>query len=154
MIIMMSSVTWCGSHVGKKEKFGPVYLWNHTKEKIETWQMASLMGNVRFLWRHMCLLYDVIIAYVSLYRVQPVAASCIIGWDAAMLLMQCPPYQYTGAHFADLGRMTGWLNLLVYLIQQPTGLELRILVSQANTLTTKPTPGYNFRLNSDFCIPR
>ena len=44
---------------------------------------------------------------VSLYRVQPVAAGCIIGWVAAMLLMQCPPYQYTGTHFADLGRMTG-----------------------------------------------
>ena len=44
---------------------------------------------------------------ISLYRVQPVAAGCIIGWDAAMPLMQCPPYQYTGAHFADLGRMTG-----------------------------------------------
>ena len=44
---------------------------------------------------------------LSLYRVQPVAAGCIIGWDAAMPLMQCPPYQYTGAHFADLGRMTG-----------------------------------------------
>ncbi len=42
---------------------------------------------------------------ISLYRVQPVAAGCIIGWDAAMPLMQCPPY--TGAHFADLGRMTG-----------------------------------------------
>ena len=44
---------------------------------------------------------------LSLYRVQPVAAGCIIGWDVAMLLMQCPPYQCTGAHFADLGRMTG-----------------------------------------------
>ena len=44
---------------------------------------------------------------LPLYRVQPVAAGCIIGWDAAMPLMQCPPYQYTGAHFADLGRMTG-----------------------------------------------
>ena len=27
---------------------------------------------------------------LSLYRVQPVAAGCIIGWDAAMPLMQCP----------------------------------------------------------------
>ena len=27
--------------------------------------------------------------------------------DAAMLLMQCPYYQYTGTHFADLGRMSG-----------------------------------------------
>ena len=44
---------------------------------------------------------------LSLYRVQPVAAGCVIGWDAAMPLMQCPPYQYTGTHFADLGRMTG-----------------------------------------------
>ena len=44
---------------------------------------------------------------VSLYRVKPVAAGCIIGWDVAMPLMQCPPYQYTGTHFADLGRMTG-----------------------------------------------
>ena len=44
---------------------------------------------------------------LSLYRVQPVAAGCIIGWDAAMPLMQCPPYQYTGAHFDDFGRMTG-----------------------------------------------
>ena len=26
---------------------------------------------------------------------------------AAMPLMQCPYYQYIGAHFADLGRMTG-----------------------------------------------
>ena len=43
----------------------------------------------------------------SLYRVQPVAAGCIIGWDAAMPLMQCPPNQYTGTHCADLGRMTG-----------------------------------------------
>ena len=45
--------------------------------------------------------------YISLYRVQPVAAGGIIGWDAAMPLMQCPSYQYTGTHFADLGRMTG-----------------------------------------------
>ena len=29
---------------------------------------------------------------LSLYRVQPVAAGCIIGWDAALPLMQCPPY--------------------------------------------------------------
>ena len=48
----------------------------------------------------LCLIY-------SLHRVQPVAAGCIIGWDAALQLMQCPPYQYTGAHFADLRRMTG-----------------------------------------------
>ena len=27
--------------------------------------------------------------------------------SAAMLLMQFPDYQYTGTHFADLGRMTG-----------------------------------------------
>ena len=44
---------------------------------------------------------------LSYYRVQPVVASCIIGLDVAMPLMQCPPYQYTGAHVADLGRMTG-----------------------------------------------
>ena len=35
--------------------------------------------------------------------------------DAAMQLMQCPYYQYTGAHFADLGRMTGC---------QPPGVNL------------------------------
>ena len=34
------------------------------------------------------------------------AAGCIIGLDAAMPLMQCPPYQLTGTHFADLRRMT------------------------------------------------
>ena len=53
---------------------------------------------------------QVMVLYPSplpLYRVQPVAAGCIIGWDAAMPLMQFPPYQYTGTHFADLGRMTG-----------------------------------------------
>ena len=32
-------------------------------------------------------------------------ASLVRG--VAMLLMQCPDYQYTGAHFADLRRMTG-----------------------------------------------
>ena len=41
------------------------------------------------------------------YRVQPVAAGCIIGWDAAFAADAVSPYQYTGAHFADLGRMTG-----------------------------------------------
>ena len=45
--------------------------------------------------------------FLSLYRVQPVAAGCIIGWDTDMSLMQCPPHQCTGTHFADLGRMTG-----------------------------------------------
>ena len=40
------------------------------------------------------------------YRVQPVAADCIIGWDAAFAADAVSPYQYTGAHFADLGRMT------------------------------------------------
>ena len=29
-------------------------------------------------------------------------------------LMKCSYYQYTGTHFANLGRMTGWVNLLVY----------------------------------------
>jgi len=33
------------------------------------------------------------------------AASLVRGAD--MPLMQCPYYQYTGTHFADLGRMTG-----------------------------------------------
>ena len=41
------------------------------------------------------------------YRVQPVAAGCIIGWDAAFAADAVSPYQYTGTHFADLGRMTG-----------------------------------------------
>ena len=41
------------------------------------------------------------------YRVQPVAAGCIIGWDVAFAADAVSPYQYTGAHFADLGRMTG-----------------------------------------------
>ena len=52
--------------------------------------------------------HRIIISFTnSLYRVQPVAADCIIGWDVAMPLMQCPPYQYTGTHFADLRRMAG-----------------------------------------------
>ena len=42
------------------------------------------------------------------YRVQPVAAGCIIGWDAAFFAADAvSPYQYTGAHFANLGRMAG-----------------------------------------------
>ena len=45
--------------------------------------------------------------HLSLYRVQPVAAGCIIGWDAAFAADAVSPYQYTGAPFADLGRMTG-----------------------------------------------
>ena len=87
---------------------------------------------------------------LSLYQVQPVAAGCIIGWDAAMPLMQCPPYKYTGAYFADFGRMTDRVNLLVYfVIQRPTGLELRTLGSKAATLTTKPTPGLILSDNTD-----
>ena len=60
---------------------------------------------------------------------------------AALLLMQCPYYQHTGAHFADFGRMTGRVNPLV-LIQWLTGLVHRTLGSQATTLTAKPTLGY------------
>ena len=60
--------------------------------------------------------------------------------SAAVPLLQCPNYQYTGAHFTDLGRMAGWINPQV-LIQWPTGLELRTRGSQAITPTTKPTPG-------------
>ena len=45
---------------------------------------------------------------VSSHHVLPfwlLVASLVRG--AAMLLMHCPYYQYTGAHFADLERMTG-----------------------------------------------
>ena len=45
--------------------------------------------------------------------------------------MQCSYYQYTGAHFTDLGRMKCFVIPLV-LIQRPEGLELRTLGSQAS----------------------
>ena len=65
---MTSSVTWCGSHIGKRKNFGPLYLWNRTEEKIETWHTASTPhGKLWFLWRHRCLRYDIRIAYVERY---------------------------------------------------------------------------------------
>ena len=82
---------------------------------------------------------------VSSHRVLPfwlLVASLVRG--AAMPLMQCPYYQYTGAHFANFRRMTGWVNPLV-LIQWPTELELRTLGSQATTFTVKPTPSLSER---------
>ena len=51
--------------------------------------------------------------------------------DVAMPLKQCPYYQYAGAHFTDLGRMTGCQPHLVS-IQRPTGLKLRTRGSQAS----------------------
>ena len=56
---------------------------------------------------NICYSYQVPDYSLSLYRVQPVAAGCIIAWDAALPLMQCPPYQCIGTYFANLGRMTG-----------------------------------------------
>ena len=45
------------------------------------------------------------------------AGVAIISWSATVSLMQCPStstHTGTGARFADLGRMTGWVNPLVY----------------------------------------
>ena len=45
------------------------------------------------------------------------AGVAIISWSATVSLMQCPStstHAGTGTHFADLGRMTGWVNPLVY----------------------------------------
>jgi len=43
------------------------------------------------------------------FRVQPVAAGCIILWGVAVPLKQCPrlPVHKYSTHFADLGRMIG-----------------------------------------------
>ena len=67
MIITTSSVTWCGSHIGKTEKTLNLYLWNCTKEKIETWHIASTPHGewVWFLWHHRCPHYDVIIVHMQ-----------------------------------------------------------------------------------------
>ena len=87
------------------EHFYNNYLFTASKEKHVAQQRFIgyvTQGKRREVWG-----YDNYTSnLLSLYRMQPVAAGCIIGWDAAMPLMQCPPYQYTGAHFADLGRMT------------------------------------------------
>ena len=40
--------------------------------------------------------------------------------------------QYTGTHFADLGRMTVWVNTTWYYFNSQAGFELRILGSQAH----------------------
>ena len=77
----------------------------------------------------------------SPHRVLPfwlLVASLVRG--TAMPLMQFPYYQYTGSHFTNLRRMTGWVNRVV-LIQWKTGLKLKNLGSQATTQNTKPTPG-------------
>ena len=42
------------------------------------------------------------------HRVQPyLAAGCIIGCGRGYAADAVPHYRYTGAHFADFGRMTG-----------------------------------------------
>ena len=90
-----------------------------------------------------CKIEDFSSILVPFLRVQPfwlLVASLVRGAD--MPLIQCPHYHNTGTHFADLKRMTGWVNPLV-LIQRPMGLDLRTLGSQATTITAKPTPGYN-----------
>ena len=43
MIIMTPWVTWGSSHVGKRKNFGPLCLLNHTKEKMETWNLATTL---------------------------------------------------------------------------------------------------------------
>ena len=74
-----------------------------------------------------------------------------LAWSAAIPLMQCPYYQYTGAHFADNGRMASWVNPLV-LVQWTTGLKLITQGSLDTTLTAKPTPGLAVLINFSFSI--
>jgi len=95
---------------------------------------------------------DIIVNYTTriymemMHRRRPFGPSCLhhtntrLNKSVNTTSLHVQPFGcYTGTHFTDLRRMTGWVNPLEW-IQRTTGIELRTLGSQATTLTDLPTP--------------